>query len=232
MRLAMQERGQDIRSETQRRGQEITERGQDIRSETQRRGQDLSASPEVAAEKAKARLQATGELKAEVQDLTKLRQQQSAVNSFENTAIKNGEVLVDLAKKVDKTGVPVFERWIRAGRHELAGDTDVSEFNFQYQTFVTEVARILQSPNLTGALPVSMRHEIQEGLPRASSAKQFEQTFQRIKKDFQFRKDSIDDEVKSVRENIRGQGKGGTQQPIADNPSTMSDDDLRKKLGL
>jgi hypothetical protein len=129
----------------------------------------------------------------------------NALESFENTAIKNGEILVQLADKVDTTGIPVIERWIRAGRRAVAGDTDVSNFNLQMDLFRTEAAKIITNPNLSGQLTDSARHEMAEAIPSASSAKQIREGFNLLKGDFKRRGEATNKQIELIRKQLRGE---------------------------
>ena len=75
----------------------------------------------------------TADVKANSTALTKLVAQKSAITAFEQTAVKNGQVLLDLADKVDQTGVPVIETWLRAGRRGKPAIRLVAQFNTQMQ---------------------------------------------------------------------------------------------------
>lgn len=158
--------------------------------------------------------------KADAGALAKLTQAAKAMESFENTAIRNGDTLMALAEKVDTTGMPVFERWIRAGRQAIAGDPDVTKFNFQYESFITESARVIQNPNLTGVLPVTVRREFQEALPKSSSAQQFRETFEIIKQDFRARKEEMQATIDRTKGELKGEKPTdtGPQKPAQASP--------------
>lgn len=153
--------------------------------------------------------------KADTKSLDKMIPQYDAVVSFENNTLAQGKVLVGLAKKVDTTGVPVIERWVRAGRKSLAGDPDVTEFNAQLQLFGNEAAKILTNPNLTGVLSDSARHEVAGFLPESASAAQIERVVSRLESDFELRRKSIEDQTATItkrmaaREPAKAAGIGG-----------------------
>jgi hypothetical protein len=84
--------------------------------------------------------------KADTLSLNKLTPQYDAITAFEKTAIRNGQMLKELGDKVDTTGVPVVERWIRSGRKAVQGDEDVAKFHAQMNLYRAEAARILTQP--------------------------------------------------------------------------------------
>lgn len=157
------------------------------------------------------------EFHADSQTLGKLTQQYHAVQAFESTAVKNGDRLVSLANKVDKTGMPVFEKWVRAGK-KATGDADVAQLNAQMQLYRAEVAKILTNPNLSGQLSDSARKEVEEFLSGASSAKQIAAVHNLLKQDFGNRSQALKDQIGE----LRGQMSGSRRAPLARKPATTT----------
>ena len=157
------------------------------------------------------------EIQASKSALTQMEKQQAAVNSFEQNERKNGEVLVQLAKKVDKTGIPIVEKWRRWVQGKGPNDADVNEFNLQYQNFVTGAARIITNPNMTGVLSNRAREEIQAGFPQWQTVRSIEQSMHRIFADFDNRKAGIEREVGRLKSDIdkRTKALGGKGTPAA-----------------
>lgn len=129
-----------------------------------------------------------------------------AITAFENSAIAQGKVLVGLAQKVDTTGMPVMERWIRAGRKSIAGDEDVSEFHAQIYLFRAEAAKILTNPNLTGVVTDTARKEVEDFLPDKASAKQIERVVKRLEADFILRKTTMADQIQEIKDRMTAGG--------------------------
>lgn len=151
-------------------------------------------------------------LAADKSTIVKLTQQRAAISGFEQTALANGKVLVDLAKKVDKTGVPVVDRWIRAGRSAIQGDPDVTNFNAQLQLYGAEVARIVTNPNMTGVLSDSARKEVQGFLPAGASYDQIKSVTELLEGDFGRRTKALDAEMATVRDEMKTTA-GGKRPP-------------------
>jgi transcriptional regulator with XRE-family HTH domain len=142
------------------------------------------------------------EVKAMTSALSRAQQQKVAVDSFSNSEIKNLDLLVQFAEKVDTTGVPAIERWLRAGK-KAGGDKDVQAFIFQLNIVRPGIARIVSSPNLTGSLTNKARDEIEAGMGEGISAEQLRWIAPQIKRDVANRKDAIDDEVDRLNGEIR-----------------------------
>jgi hypothetical protein len=156
--------------------------------------------------------------KADSASLSKLTQSYDAVTAFEKTAIRNGDRLLQLADKVDTTGVPVLEKWIRAGR-QATGDADVAMLNAQMQVYRTEAARILTNPNLTGQLTDNARHEVEGFLNGGASASQIRSVVGLLKNDFENRKMTLEDQIKTIRNRMRGRQVGAASESDAPAPA-------------
>ena len=184
-----------------------------------------SAITKRAADRAASSGQSPGELvagradvKALGQTLGVLEKQKAAIDSFENTAIANGKVLNKLVDKVDKTGTPVIERWLRAGQREIAGDADVNNFNAQMHLYRNEVAKIMTNPNLTGVLTDTARREGEDFLGGNISADMLHKLIPLLDADMGRRKGAINAEIASVKSQMGGTSTGAvTTAP--DNPS-------------
>ncbi len=135
---------------------------------------------------------------ADKKSLDKIIPMYDAVTSFENNTVAQGKRLVELAKEVDTTGLPVIERWIRAGRKSVAGDPAVSAFDAQLTVFGNEAAKILTNPNLTGVLTVEGMREVQSFLPKSANAAQIERVVNLLGKDFETRQKSLEDQTAAI----------------------------------
>lgn len=158
------------------------------------------------------------EFRADANSLNKMTMSYDAITAFEKTAVRNGDALVQLGKKVDVTGVPVIEKWIRAGR-QATGDADVAEFHAQLMLYRAEAARILVNPNLTGQLTDSARHEVEEFLKGNASAPQIERVVNRLKTDFDNRKHTLEEQMDEARTRMSGGAR--SSKPSAAQPAPI-----------
>lgn len=141
--------------------------------------------------------------KADSASLGKLQQQADAVNAFENTAKKNIDLFLATAKKVTDTGIPLLNtpaRWIAGA----GGSADLAKYNAARQVAISEIAKIVQNPNLTGQLSDSARHEIEVFNPANATLKQTVAVMDLLKQDMANRKTSIDQQLKETRARIGG----------------------------
>lgn len=165
--------------------------------------------------------------------MTKSREMQSA---FIDTANQIGDSLETLAQKVDKTGIPVAERWIRAGKSALAGDPDVTKFNTQMITWRSEVARVIMSnPNLAGQLTDHARREVEAALSDGATYQQVKAANEIVRQEFGFRIKAMDEGIKNIKKRLSVEtGAASTEAPSGGGSgvSGMSDDELKRKLGI
>ena len=163
----------------------------------------------AAAEGGPGMAQRRAEFRADSNSLNKLTMSYDALTAFEQTAVRNGRQLVDLADKVDVTGIPVIERWVRSGRQAVAGDPDVSQFSAQMQVYRNEAAKILTNPNLTGQLTDSARHEVESFLSGSDSAQQITAVVSLLERDFGNRKVTLERQMDAIRDRMtKGYGAG------------------------
>ena len=153
--------------------------------------------------------------KADSASLNKITPQYDAITSFDKTAIRNGKILVELADKVDTTGVPVVERWIRAGRKSIGGDPDVAKFDAQMNLYRAEAARILTQPNLTGVLTDTARKEMEHVIGNSASATQIREVVSLLERDFNNRKETLEEQIGAIRARMRSRvaPNEGTAKP-------------------
>lgn len=82
--------------------------------------------------------------------------------------INDMERLITLSEKVNKTGVPVLQRWINAGRQNVEGDPDVTRFNTALKEFQRDAGNILTTFGTGNRYTVyaqrAMEHFVDEGM--------------------------------------------------------------------
>jgi len=119
--------------------------------------------------------------KANTQALGQLTKQEQMVGAFEKNAIRNADVALANSEKVDRTGVPVLNRWILAGQKNLAGDPDVSKFHQANETFVNEYAKIMSGSMGNTVVSDSLRKETQSMLATKDTPEQYRQVVAQMK---------------------------------------------------
>jgi hypothetical protein len=152
--------------------------------------------------------------KADMASLNKITPQFDAITAFKNTAIRNGKILKTLAEKADTTGVPVAERWIRAGRKAIGGDPDIAAFDAQMNLYRAEAARILTQPNLSGVLTDTARKEMEEVIRNSASAKQIVRVVDLLETDFKNREETLVEQIGAIRSRMNARVGPGAAQAV------------------
>ena len=153
--------------------------------------------------------------KADADSMKAMTKQYDAITAYEKTEKLNGDVLLQLVDKVDATGVPVIERWRRAGMKSVAGDPDVSAFNAQLRLYKTGAARIISNPNLTGVLTVEATKEIDKFLPEGASAEQVKRVVGLLNADMDRRKKGLESQLGGIKGRMSGTGGAAPAGPSA-----------------
>ena len=207
-RGALQARGQDMALEGKREGFDAA--GARAQAQIDARKTEGEANRTLRKDIADARVALTKnsqdlrdpEIVADRGSLATMQKNMDGITAYSNFTAKNGDKLLELASKVDGTGVPVIDRWIRAGRREIAGDPDVSAFQFQLRSFTNEVGRILTNANITGQLTNQARTEAGEFLTSGATAQQLESVFDTFKADVDNRSSELAAGVSDIKERI------------------------------
>src|SRR5205085_1463961 len=98
--------------------------------------------------------------------------QEQMVGAFERNATRNADIALANSAKVDRTGVPVVNRWLLAGMKEIAGDKDVATFHQANETFINEYAKIMSGSMGNTAVTDSLRKEARDMLSTAQTPAQ------------------------------------------------------------
>lgn len=152
----------------------------------------------------------------EAASTTQLTKQMNAVQAYEGLAKFNAQRILELIDGVDDTGIPAVEGWLRKAKRTGLGDVDAAEFLSVLQTYQTEVARIVNNPNLTGVLSDSARQEIQEVVSGNLSAPQMRRVVNRLNLEMDTRGAAIAQQLeKSGRNMVVAPPVGGQPAPAA-----------------
>lgn len=144
-------------------------------------------------------------VKANTQALGQLTKTRSMVESFENTAIKNADLMLTLAPKGGgTTNSPVVNRWIQAGRKQIAGDADVSQFDIALGTFADEYAKIVSGSTGAAGTSDASRKEAYDRLSKYATQGQLQGGIATMKKEMHNRITSLKDQEASTKAAISG----------------------------
>jgi hypothetical protein len=133
----------------------------------------------------------------------------NAVEAYESTAGKNLDLFIEQAKNVPDTGIPILNAPTRALAEKMGSDK-VAAYNAARQVAVTEIARVVNNPNLTGQLSDSARNELSSFNPSSATLAQTLHIAQVLRADMKNRHDSLVEQEKQLKGHLGG---GNSQQP-------------------
>ena len=143
--------------------------------------------------------------------------QRGPMLAFAQTADKNLSIAEGLSGKVGRTGAPVINRWLLAGKREVAGDPDVSAFNAAVQVAVNEFAKVTSSATGGGVTSDQARKDIEGILNSAQNPEQFKAVVTTLRSDMKNRIDSYETQLQNIQKAAQGVGTqaGGGSPPTA-----------------
>lgn len=120
-------------------------------------------------------------------DISRLQQDLSGLRRLVPKNVKDMDYLIELAKKTNKSGIPVLQRWINAGKRNVEGDTDVTQFNTQLEAFRRDAGQILTSfgGGGRGQYTVYAQRHMQEFLTGGETPQQLEAVSATLKRDYE-----------------------------------------------
>jgi hypothetical protein len=153
--------------------------------------------------------------KASNAELSKLQSQRGTVMAFANTAEKNLDIVDKLSDKVGRTGVPVLNRWINAGKRSVAGDPEIAQFDAAVRTAINEYAKVTSATTGGQVTSDSARKEVESMLNAAQTPEQIKAVIQILRQEMGNRKSGYDDQIKFIKDNISGKSDNPQGQQTA-----------------
>lgn len=145
-------------------------------------------------------------MKADTAALSNLSKQAAMINAFESTALKNADQVVLLAPKGVGGSAPVLNRWINAGRREIAGDPDVSKFNLAVGTLADEYAKVVSGGTGSTAVTDSARAEAYSRINSAMTVNQLQNVIAQMKIEMENRRTSLAEEQTHIQAHMHSGG--------------------------
>ena len=145
-----------------------------------------------------------GAFKADQASLSSLKRLSAQVLSFEGTALRNADVVLQQSEKVDRTGVPAINRWLLAGKKSLAGDVGVAQLDVAVKTLTNEYAKISASATAAGqGGSLKDREESPSLLNDAATPEQVKRVIEIMKKDMQNRRIAMEEEQANIQKKMK-----------------------------
>lgn len=125
--------------------------------------------------------------KANATALADLSKRESQVGAFEKTFVKNTALVEELSRKTDRTGVPLVNKWINAGKRALTGDPDLAAFDATIKGAVNEYTKIVSGSMGNVAMAEGEIKKIEGLLNAAQTPAQVTEVLNYMKKETQNR---------------------------------------------
>ena len=122
--------------------------------------------------------------------------------AFANTADKNIKLAGQLSDKVGRTGVPVINRWLLAGKRSLAGDTDVVAFDVAIRTAINEYAKVTSSATGGAVTSDTARKEVESMLHAAQTPEQIKSVIGVLEQEIGNRRSGYDEQINFIKDSI------------------------------
>src|SRR6266540_1251454 len=148
--------------------------------------------------------------------LVALQKQKDAVDAFEQTAGKNLDLFLEQSKKIMDSGSPLLNKPLRAIQGNVLGDPNMIAFKTARQVALTEIAKVLTNPGLSGQLSDSARHEVEQLVSPDATLAQIHKAATILKTDMANRKASMDEQIGAIRGRVKLKKGGGEGSAHAD----------------
>ena len=142
--------------------------------------------------------------KASQTELNKLQGQRGIVMAFAETADKNLGLVEKLSDTVGRTGVPILNKWVLAGKRSVAGDPETAKFDAAIRTAINEFAKVTSSATGGQVTSDSARKEVESMLNTAQTPEQVKQVISTLRQEMGNRKAGYDDQINMVKSAISG----------------------------
>lgn len=143
---------------------------------------------------------------ADKASLTALQRTRDSVTAFEKTALRNIDIFLETTKKAIDTGSPLINQPVRTVAGTLFGSKNLAAFNAARTIALTESAKVLNNPNLSGVLSDSARKEVESLLSPNATVGQAYAVFNLLKNEMKGRTGYLDETIAE----IKGRGKAGS----------------------
>ena len=156
--------------------------------------------------------------KANQSTLAQLTKQQAAVEAYSETAGKNLKLFTDLADKVPDTGVPWVNLPLRVLNKNVVGSQNQAAFDAARQVALTEIAKVVNNPGLTGSLSDSARSEVMGLNSSSATFAQIKSVANVLQQDMANRQSGLADQIQGIKDRLKA--AGARDGPPTGGPST------------
>lgn len=158
--------------------------------------------------------------KANSSALTQIQKQQTMVGAFERNFVKNADIALELSEKVDRSGMPIINKWVNAGKRSVGGDPDLAAFDASIKAVANEYAKIISGSMGNTATAMGEIKKIEALLNAAQTPQQVASVVNLMKRETKNRMAGFDEEKAHLR------GSMSTGKPAGAPAAKPSLDDI------
>lgn len=143
--------------------------------------------------------------------LGQLVKQKNLILAFENTASRNADIALQQSEITDRpTEKPAIDRWLQAGKKQLAGDVQVAKLDLAVKSFANEYARVVTTVTGGGITSDTARREIDSMINSAQTKEQLRAVIAIAKQEMHNRKLGYEAQEKEIKNGFRAPKPGST----------------------
>lgn len=164
------------------------------------------------------------------ESLKKFQTQRDQIVSFEQTARKNLDLMVEAGKKLADSGSRILNRPLRSINRNLLSTDEQAAFDAAQLIARNEVAKVTSGGGLSGVVSDTARREMEQAMGQDPTISNMIAVANILKKDMQNRHESMDATLSDIRARIGGGGVA-PQPAGGDNTPGPKRGDLRTHNG-
>jgi len=185
-------------------------------------GQNSPLRPMILAESARQAIESGRDTigdrsvyKAESANIANLTKQYGVIKGGEQTVLGNLELMKPIIARVDASGVPALERWIRAGKRAVQGDPDVTRLDALMASTQADVGKVLSASTGAGGVPVEALKLAEKYMGGNITKEQFDALYDIVPKEMAIRTDKMEEQINHSLGKIKDMSKAysGARSP-------------------
>lgn len=157
--------------------------------------------------------------------LTQLSKQEAMVGAFEKNFLKNVELAEKASEAVDRTGIPLVNKWINTGKRAITGDVELSKFDIAIKAAVNEYTKIISGSMGNTVMAQSEIERVNNLLNAAQTPEQVKGVLNFMKLETKNRMEGFADEKRKM----QGELQLPTAPPAPPAPTTFNSADTSIK---
>lgn len=142
--------------------------------------------------------------KADTASLSKVTQQATMVSAFEKNFQKNADLVLEYSAKVDRTGVPIANKWINAGKRAVSGDPQLSAYDAAVKSVSNEYAKIISGSMGNTAMAEGEIKKVESLLNAAQTPAQVVEVVNFMRRETNNRMEGFKEEQAAIRARLGG----------------------------